>query len=59
LNPITPKAASKLWTAIGASLGTLDSQPIDQAAKWSQLKPGSQIAELEALFPRLEVTEEK
>ena len=59
LNPITPKAASKLWAAIGASVGTLDSQPIDQAAKWSQLKCGSQIAELEALFPRLEVTEEK
>jgi methionyl-tRNA synthetase len=59
LNPITPKAAAKLWDSIGSSLGSLASQPLAKAGNWAQLKSGSQIAELEALFPRLEVAEEK
>lgn len=27
---------------------------IQECAKWGQLKPGEKVAELEALFPRLE-----
>ncbi|MSZ40607.1 MAG: class I tRNA ligase family protein, partial [Actinobacteria bacterium] len=59
LNPITPKATAKLWAAIGTSLGALDDQALQSAGNWGQLKPGTGIAELEALFPRIETTEEK
>jgi methionyl-tRNA synthetase len=59
LNPITPKATAKLWAAIGTSLGALDDQVLTDAGKWGQFKPGSAIAELEALFPRIEVSDEK
>ena len=58
LNPITPKATAKLWAAIGGSLGSLDSQPTAEAAVWGQFKAGAAIGELEALFPRIETTEE-
>jgi methionyl-tRNA synthetase len=58
LNPITPKATAKLWVAIGVSLGSLDSQLTREAASWGQFKAGAAIGELEALFPRIETTEE-
>ena len=58
LNPITPKATSKLWAAIGGSLGALDDQHTAEAANWAQLQVGALIGELEALFPRIETTEE-
>jgi methionyl-tRNA synthetase len=58
LNPITPKATAKLWAAIGGSLGAIDSQHIADAANWGQFEAGAAIGELEALFPRIETTEE-
>ena len=54
LAPVMPKATQKLWNAIGASLGSLDDQNLSNAAAWSQFQAGAKIAELEALFPRIE-----
>lgn len=55
LNPITPKACAKLWSALaGESLGPIDAQRIGKVADWGQLLPGSAVAELEGLFPRIE-----
>jgi methionyl-tRNA synthetase len=58
LNPITPKATAKLWAAIGVSLGSIDDQHTADAGKWGQFTAGAAIGELEALFPRIETTEE-
>lgn len=55
LAPITPKATAKLWSALtDGSIGELAAQPLSQAANWGQLKIGSQLAQLEPLFPRIE-----
>ena len=55
LNPITPKATAKLWQALGAAVpGSIDDQPLGNAAVWGQLKVGATVAELEPLFPRIE-----
>ena len=54
LSPVMPKATQKLWSAIGGSLGNLSDQTIASAAQWGLIPAGSKIAELEALFPRLE-----
>jgi len=56
LNPVTPKATTKLWTALGAeaNLGPITAQPIRAAGEWGMLPPGSTIAPLEPLFPRIE-----
>ncbi|MEY4499262.1 MAG: hypothetical protein RL319_250, partial [Actinomycetota bacterium] len=60
LNPITPKATAKLWNALNAgSLGELADQPLAEAGNWGQLKAGIKLAELEALFPRIEQDETK
>ena len=58
LNPITPKATAKLWSAIGVSLGSIDEQHTADAGNWGQFTAGAAIGELEALFPRIETTEE-
>ena len=58
LNPITPKATAKLWAALGSGLGELDAQPLNEAAAWGQLKPGSVLNILEPLFPRIETDSE-
>jgi methionyl-tRNA synthetase len=55
--PVTPKAAAKLWAALGqSSLGDLSAQALGEAAT-SGLKAGAAIAELEGLFPRIEVAD--
>ena len=55
LAPVVPKATAKLWTSLAeSSLGSLDDQPLAQAAAWNQLKPGAVVAALEPLFPRIE-----
>ena len=55
--PVTPKAAAKLWVALGqSSLGDLSAQPLSEAAN-NGLIAGAAIAELEGLFPRIEVAE--
>ncbi|SFR73533.1 methionyl-tRNA synthetase [Agromyces sp. CF514] len=53
LSPVLPKAAEKLWTALGAE-GTVQGQRIDRANEWT---PGTRVAPLEALFPRVETAE--
>ncbi len=60
LNPVTPKATAKLWSALNAgSLGELAAQPLADAGTWGQLQSGIRLAELEALFPRIEQDENK
>ncbi|MEJ3403692.1 methionine--tRNA ligase [Rathayibacter sp. YIM 133350] len=54
LSPVTPKAAAKLWTAIGGE-GELAEQRIDRAFEWAG---GERVQPLEALFPRIEVGSE-
>jgi methionyl-tRNA synthetase len=56
LAPIMPKAAAKLWNALGESPGQLANQQIGDAGRWGQLVPGSAVRELDALFPRLDKT---
>jgi methionyl-tRNA synthetase len=59
LSPVIPDATAKLWTALGASagLGSLTDQVIVDAGHWGQLLPGSRLAPLEPLFPRIEPSE--
>jgi methionyl-tRNA synthetase len=60
LNPITPKATAKLWSALTAGQqGELADQPLADAGNWGQLKSGIKLAELEPLFPRVEQEEVK
>ena len=55
--PVTPKAASKLWAALGqSSLGDLSAQVLGEAAV-TGLKAGAMVSELEGLFPRIEVVD--
>jgi len=56
LSPVIPEATAKLWGALGANtLGALVDQPIRSAGTWGQLPVGSQVASLDALFPRIEL----
>jgi methionyl-tRNA synthetase len=59
LSPVIPEATAKLWTGLGAAagLGELTDQVIVDAGHWAQLPVGSRVGTLEALFPRIEVTE--
>ena len=59
LNPVVPKAAEKLWSALVGDSAELAAQPLDEAGVWGQLKVGSKIGQLEALFPRVETEETK
>ena len=59
LNPVVPKAAEKLWSALVGESAELAAQPLDEAGVWGQLKVGSKIGQLEALFPRVETEETK
>ncbi|WP_435298444.1 methionine--tRNA ligase [Timonella sp. A28] len=56
LNPVMPQAAAKLWDSLGAEeyLGALDAQPIETAAEFGRLKPGTTVTKGEALFPRVD-----
>ncbi len=56
LNPVMPKAAAKLWAALGAepSLGPLTAQRVDEVATWGRLPGGSKVTKIEPLFPRIE-----
>ena len=57
LSPVIPSATEKLWTALGAD-GALADQKIPDVVRWGQLKPGTQLGTLQALFPRIEQVEE-
>ena len=61
LSPVTPKATAKLWTALGAeaNLGPITAQPIRAGGRLGHAAPGSTIAPLEALFPRIEAEAEE
>jgi methionyl-tRNA synthetase len=54
LAPIMPKSTGKLWSALASDLGNLAEQPLAAAAEWGQLRAGSAVGELAALFPRVE-----
>jgi methionyl-tRNA synthetase len=62
LNPVMPKATTKLWDALGASagssggggLGPVSAQPVRSAGEWGQLPPGSTVTPMDGLFPRIE-----
>jgi methionyl-tRNA synthetase len=61
LNPVTPKAAAKLWTALGAepALGALGDQRVQDAGRWGQLPAGATVTKIEPLFPRIEEPEQQ
>ncbi|MEO0049495.1 MAG: hypothetical protein RL556_827 [Actinomycetota bacterium] len=55
LAPVLPKATAKLWMALTAgSLGSQADQKLSESALWGKLVAGTQIGELEGLFPRIE-----
>lgn len=54
LNPIMPKACGKLWEALAPGSDGIENQPIESAADFSGLLPGSRLGTLEGLFPRIE-----
>ena len=60
LSPVIPIAAAKLWDALGVteSLGAVDAQPLREAGTWGILQPGTVLAPLEPLFPRIEADEQ-
>ena len=55
LAPVMPKAAAKLWSAIGQ--GELSEQTIESAKSWGLTVSGNQLGELEPLFPRVDQAE--
>lgn len=57
LAPFTPKASAKLWAAIGTDLGELEDVQTLDCVSWGQLGPGTNIGELDSLFPRIEQEE--
>ncbi|MGB3732095.1 methionine--tRNA ligase [Microbacterium sp.] len=58
LSPVMPESTAKLWSALGVqdSLGDLTAQPLREAGTWGILKPGTTVAALAPLFPRVEQT---
>lgn len=51
-HPFIPDATHRIWEQLGQE-GKLADQRIDQL-KWGELKPGTRIGRLEAVFPRLD-----
>ena len=51
-HPVIPTATNEIWKQLGQS-GTLDEQRIDQL-DWGQLKSGTRIGTIQAVFPRIE-----
>jgi methionyl-tRNA synthetase len=56
LSPFIPDATAKLWEALGNDSSVQSQSPRD-AGSWSQLKPGTKVGALTALFPRIEQPE--
>jgi methionyl-tRNA synthetase len=54
-HPVLPTATEKIWKQLGQP-GNVADQRIDQLS-WGQLKPGTHIGKIEAVFPRVEKTE--
>ena len=51
--PVMPRAARRLWSALGPA-ARLDDQRLPDAASWGGLEPGTRSHRAEPLFPRLE-----
>jgi len=51
--PIMPGAAARLWEQLGID-EPLDAQRLPQAAAWGGLRPGTETAKGDSLFPRLD-----
>lgn len=51
LKPFLPDATAKL----GAALGLTNEIDYDKDTKWGGLRPGTEIPEMQALFPRIEI----
>lgn len=58
-SPIMPDASAKLWRALGQenAHGAVDNQSLTEAGTPSLLAPGTILAGLEPLFPRVETAE--
>jgi methionyl-tRNA synthetase len=54
-HPVLPAATERIWKQLGQS-GNVADQRIDQLG-WGQLKPGTRIGKIEAVFPRIEKRE--
>ncbi len=53
VHPVLPQTTEKIWSILGQT-GELSRFPLAELA-WGGLKPGTEIAETEALYPRLDV----
>jgi methionyl-tRNA synthetase len=54
-HPVLPAATEKIWKQLGQP-DTVADQRIDQLS-WGQLKPGTPIGKIEAVFPRIDKAE--
>jgi methionyl-tRNA synthetase len=54
-HPVIPNATERLWKSLGQG-GSVGGQGID-ALDWGMLRPGTKIAKVETLFPRVEKQE--
>ncbi|GAF91047.1 unnamed protein product, partial [marine sediment metagenome] len=52
LFPFIPDSAQKIWAQLGIE-GNIESQIVDKAIIWGQLKPGTKVKEGPPLFPRI------
>ncbi len=53
LFPFIPDSAQKIWAQLGIE-GNIESQIVDKAMIWGQLKPGTKVKEGAPLFPRIQ-----
>jgi methionyl-tRNA synthetase len=51
-HPIIPETTVKIWKQLGQS-GKIEDERIDRL-DWAQLRPGSQIGKIQAVYPRIE-----
>ncbi|KKL57982.1 hypothetical protein LCGC14_2229960, partial [marine sediment metagenome] len=58
LFPFIPDSAQKIWTQLGIE-GNIESQIVDKAIIWGQLKPGTKVKEGPPLFPRIQESVKK
>jgi len=54
-HPVLPEATQKIWSQLGQQRRLQDFQL--QELDWGQLKPNTRIGKVEAIFPRVEVSE--
>ena len=54
-HPVLPQTTEKLWKQLGQTSPMSGKDPL--SLKWGQLRPGTKIGKLHALFPRIEKAE--